>query len=98
MAAQPINSQPLAPKPNQKPGLRFGEFRRAIDIIIDLGISKDTWSLWKKAGLKTFKPGTESEFILTDVVIEFMMSEPDLSERPSVTRAREREQRKKRPG
>ena len=51
-----------------------------------MSISKETWQLWRDAGLKTFRVGTDAEFVLTDDLHCFIASMPVLGERPSAKR------------
>lgn len=51
-----------------------------------LGASRETVQLWREAGLRTARPGTRTVWVLTDEVIEFLLNNPKLGERPSAKR------------
>lgn len=53
-----------------------------------MGVSPETWTLLKKAGLVTGQPGTKCEFVVTDDVAAIIRANPELAERPSAERKR----------
>lgn len=81
-----------------RPGLRGvpkGFLCRAVDLRAEMRLSKETWSMWKAAGLPTISLGTESELVATDELFEWLASRPTLTPRPSVGKKLSRAARKK---
>lgn len=56
---------------------------RATDVIEELGITRETWRLWRAAGLKVCMPSPNAEFVLTSHLIEFIASEKEIPKRRS---------------
>ena len=62
-------------KPNRpRPVLRRGELYLVADILELLGTTKRTLADWKAAGLRTMKPGTKAEYVMTDDLLDFFGS------------------------
>lgn len=64
---------------------------RARDIMEELRISPHTWRLWKSRNLKTYKVGTNAEFVLTSELIDFIASQHE----PTEGRSHKKKVRKK---
>ena len=63
-------------------GVSPGMLCRSIDVRESLGMSKETWRLWRDAGLKTIGDvGTDAELIFTDEVFIFLASKPKIGPR-----------------
>lgn len=67
-------------------GIPRSLYCRSSDVREEMGFDFETWQLWRAAGLKTHKPGTASEFVYTDDLIDFLRSTPALGPRRSVQR------------
>jgi hypothetical protein len=80
---------------NRLRGVPVGLLCRSRDVRAEIGVSAETWALWRAAGLVTVKIGSEAELILTDELHKFARSKPQLGERPSVARKRRMATRKK---
>lgn len=72
--------------PDRLRGIPRGLFCRADDVRAELGISFETWQMWRDAGLLTLDGLAGAEFLLTDRLHEWADAKPKIGPRPSHAR------------
>ena len=92
---QTLQTPPTFTLPMNITGLRLGTLLPANDARCALGISRETWQLWKQAKMRVLNKGTNADFVLVDDIVAFLLSDAELPKRPSVARKQRQQTRKK---